>query len=922
MKAERNIRTHLGRGETSGGGGGTRVSPEVEDLAETLCCYWPDGTFFHVNDVFCRYFGKRRKDVVGRRWQDLAITAETDVAMVEAQLGKMSPDNPVVVIENRVRNAAGEVRWMQFVNRGKSDSQGRLVETRAVGRDITERVLAQQALRESNERWKFAIEGTGDGVWDWEVDTGRVSFSRRWKQMLGHAENEIGDTFEEWQNRVHPDDLPGAVSNLKEHFQEEKVYAQEFRMRCKDGSYTWILARGRAISRDVDGRPLRIIGTHTDISGWKAAKEREARNLRLVAEGAPSSAVLAAIVNSVEAEHPGMICSVMLVSADGKSLRVVAAPSLPESYRKLKDGLRIGPRSACSGSAVYHNRREVCDNIENDPRWRGLRKEALAGGLRACWSEPIRGSSGSVLGAFACYHREPCLPKWTEIGTVMNAAVLAALAIEREQAEQALRESEQRLRAIFEQAAVGVLLIDVASGGILDANKRACEIARLPRRQLLRADMRHLCHPDDHKEYLRQIAKLARDEVRSFAIEKRLRHGKGAPTWINLTVSPLWHPGQTPDRYMAVLEDITGRKEAELNYRRELDYNRALITHTSAYIVALDARGCFIHVNKAFLSGLGYDEADVLGRNPWEIGLMTKAEVTRSKGRFDNLLRGKDNPPVEVRLRAKDGEWHAVELRSTSTRQPDGAVDRIIITGTDVTERNRLQQEVLNVVEREQARLGHDLHDGVGQTMTGIVALIEALELDLQGTQREDASRIRKLIQEAVSEIRRMSHGLSPTSVKYRGLGGALHLLAETVRLNHRTPCSCEVDDSIVLNDTEKQAHLFRIAQEAVNNALRHGDPSHVSITLKRLQDSICELVVEDDGRGLPKSKGKRRASPSGTVPNAGIGLRVMEYRANLIGATLGIRPRGGSGVIVSCRFHSDDAEPAGSEDMDIRGGI
>lgn len=908
MKAERNLRTYLGRGETPGAGSAPGTGPEMEDLAETLCCYRPDGTFVHVSDVFCRYFGVRRKDLMGKRWQELAD--KQDLAMIEKQLSALSPDNPVVVIENRVRNAAGETRWMQFVNRGKFDQAGRLVETRAVGRDITERVLAQQALRESNERWKFAIEGTGDGVWDWDVVTGRVAYSRRWKQMLGYEENEIEDTLEEWQSRLHPDDLPGTLNKLQEHFEEGKIYAQEFRMRCKDGSYKWILARGKAIARDAAGRPLRIIGTHTDISEWKAAKEREARNLRLVAAGAPCAAVLDAIVHSVEAEHPEMICSIMLVNAGGKTLRVAAAPSLPEEYRKIKDGLRIGPRSACSGSAVYHNRREMTDNIESDPRWRRLRKEALAAGLRACWSEPIRGASGGVLGAFACYHREPCLPKWTEIGTVMNAAVLAALAIEREKAEQALRESEQRLRAIFEQAAVGVLLIDIASDSILNANQRACEIARLPRRQVLGADMRRLCHPDDHEIYRKQVAKLAAGAVRSFAMEKRLRHARDVSTWINLTVSPLWRPGQPPGRCMAVLEDITARKEAELNYRRELEYNRALITHTSAYIVALDAQGRFIHVNKPFLNGLGYEEADVLGFTPWEIGIMSKAEITRSKGRFDNLLRGKDNPPVEVRLRAKKGSWNAVELRSTTTRRPDGSVDRVIITGTDVTERNRLQQEVLNVVEREQARLGHDLHDGVGQTMTGIVALIEALELDLQGPPREDAARIRGLIQEAVSEIRRMSHGLSPTSVKYRGLGGALHLLAETVRLNHRTPCACEVDESIHVSDTEKQAHLFRIAQEAVNNALRHGDPDNVGIILRRLQDATCELVVEDDGRGLPKPKGKKHGSPpSAAAPKAGIGLRVMEYRANLIGATLNIRPRPGSGVIVSCRFQSDDSD-------------
>ena len=231
----------------------------------------------------------------------------------------------------------------------------------------------------------------------------------------------------------------------------------------------------------------------------------------------------------------------------------------------------------------------------------------------------------------------------------------------------------------------------------------------------------------------------------------------------------------------------------------------------------------------------------------------------------------------------------------------DGTPERLIITGTDVTERNRLEREVLNIVEREQARLGHDLHDGVGQTMTGIVSLIEGLESDLTGRHREDAARIRELIREAVAEIRRMSHGLSPTGVKYRGLVDALKMLAETVSLNHRTPCDCEIDASVKVSDSEVQAHLFRIAQEAVNNALKHGDPDNVSITLERVDGETCRLRVEDDGAGPQKTKkGAHAAKP-------GIGLRVMEYRAKLIGADLSVSPREEGGVEVACTFRSPE---------------
>ena len=202
----------------------------------------------------------------------------------------------------------------------------------------------------------------------------------------------------------------------------------------------------------------------------------------------------------------------------------------------------------------------------------------------------------------------------------------------------------------------------------------------------------------------------------------------------------------------------------------------------------------------------------------------------------------------------------------------------------------------MRVVEQEHARIGHDLHDGVGQTMTGIVTMMEALENDLEGESKVFAGRIHELLSQSVSEVRRMSHGLSPTSIKYRGLAGALQLLAETVRTNFRTPCECEADASLEIRDTDKEAHLFRIAQEAVTNALRHGKPSHVTISLKQGSGGMCELRVEDDGVGI---KRKKDSAPGG------IGVRVMEYRANLIGGRLKITSSRRKGCVVSCQFES-----------------
>jgi PAS domain S-box-containing protein len=139
---------------------------------------------------------------------------------------------------------------------------------------IADRSLATDALRESEQRWQFALEGAGDGVWDWNAKTNQVYFSRRCKEMLGFAENEIVGSLYELNKRIHPEDRKLVNAEINKHLTgETPVHVSEYRIQCKDGNYKWILDRGKVVTRDQDGHPLRVIGTYTDITQRKQAEE-------------------------------------------------------------------------------------------------------------------------------------------------------------------------------------------------------------------------------------------------------------------------------------------------------------------------------------------------------------------------------------------------------------------------------------------------------------------------------------------------------------------------------------------------------------------------------------------------------------------------------------------------------------------------
>ncbi|NMC74638.1 MAG: PAS domain-containing protein [Geobacteraceae bacterium] len=143
-----------------------------------------------------------------------------------------------------------------------------------------------EALRESEERWQFALEGSGDGVWDNDIRTGKNYYSDQCKRMLGYEPDEIGDSFDAWLNRVHPDDRERVLEEAQRHLRGEvPVYVAEFRIRCRDGSYKWVLSRGKVMARNERGEPLRIVGTHSDITHRKLLEEQLTRSQKMEAVG-------------------------------------------------------------------------------------------------------------------------------------------------------------------------------------------------------------------------------------------------------------------------------------------------------------------------------------------------------------------------------------------------------------------------------------------------------------------------------------------------------------------------------------------------------------------------------------------------------------------------------------------------------------
>ena len=235
-----------------------------------------------------------------------------------------------------------------------------------------------------------------------------------------------------------------------------------------------------------------------------------------------------------------------------------------------------------------------------------------------------------------------------------------------------------------------------------------------------------------------------------------------------------------------------------------------------------------------------------------------------------------------------EGDFEARFVRSSE--------DEVLAVVRDITEHKRLEKEVLDVSNREQHRIGHDLHDGISQQLTGIALLCKALQRRLAANdvpEASEASQIEELVDDAIAQTRSLARGLAPVQLEEGGLSAALEELALGVERRYSVRCRLRWDETIPIQSHAFATHLYRIAQEAVTNALKHGEPSSIAIQVVR-DNGQMRLSVQDDGTGVN----------AGSIGD-GMGLHIMRYRARMIDATLEIRRAPERGTVVSCEWTS-----------------
>lgn len=275
-------------------------------------------------------------------------------------------------------------------------------------------------------------------AWDWDIQTDEIHFSSHWRAKLGY--DEIDTPIATLASVMQPQEWHVLINNAKQSITKHAgSFEAEIQLRHKNGHYLWV--RANAFSIPTPNQTQHLIGSLVDIGAKKEHEAFNAKNaqiLQMIAIGRQASDVYTEIAKMYESRHQGMRCSMLELKGD--TLFHGGAPSLPEEYCKAVHGLKNGPNIGSCGTSTYTGKRVLVRDISTDHKWENIKHVALPHGLRSCWSEPIKSSTGKILGAFGMYYNHPALPTEQESSDLTSAAMLAGILMERDQNQQRIQE--------------------------------------------------------------------------------------------------------------------------------------------------------------------------------------------------------------------------------------------------------------------------------------------------------------------------------------------------------------------------------------------------------------------------------------------------------------------------------------------------
>ncbi len=821
-----------------------------------------DGTLIEANEAPLKAAGITFDDVYGKKfWDCYWWNYSPDIQRGLMDACERARAGEIVRYDVPVRMAEEKLMMVDFQLAPARDDQGKMTHLIPSGVDITDRKQAESEVRRLNEDLEQRIaERTSELQRLAKVFTDSVNaivitdVSGCVVDMNSAAERQYGGTRNELigqsiKGLVPPEKHAQCDELMSRCLRLEEIRSVESQQVTKDGRRLHVLLSLSRLS-DESGRPIGIATFSEDISQQRAA----ARALRV-----KDHAIHSAIMGIAFGDLNGVItyvnpAFVKMFGYDNKSEIVGRSNTELTSEASVID--------------------EIMVSVKSRGFWSG---EDLA--------KKQDGTSFPIELAVSLIEDESNKP----IGMVATFIDIS----QRKQAEGNLL----RMSKVFTDAADAIFIKDL-TGRVVDMNAAAERQYGWTRDELIGQSIKKIVPPEEHQRRDELMARCLRgEEVRSVEVTRITKSRRVLP--VLLTLSLLLDDNGQATGMATISEDITERKQAEDELRNRQERLSSILNAAADAIFTVDHKGIINEVNAATIEMFGYAEEELLDQNisrlmsppyPDEYGNSTDRHLQ------DFVALGND-----VIGRRKDGSTFPANLAVSEVAHYDLFTTII----RDVSTLRRLERDVIGIAEDEQRRIGQDLHDSVQQELAGLSMLSQTL-LDNLGEDRQKhqagmtelrdlASKLVNGISRTQQEVRSISKELVPMLLTGQGLMDTLRELASRTDEIDGITCAFKCEEPVEIADDLTAVHLYRIAQEATANALKHGRAEHILIALVADHGQPV-LQVADDGIGFDHSQ-----------PREGMGLKTMLYRARLINAAINLDPVDGGGTLVTCRIVGGD---------------